>query len=102
MSDKNHQTAIDYLEQRIRELYGPEKAARIAEHMKSKTAQLREKTESPMQDSLNRLIYPFLAGLEAMGIEGIPAEEASSILMKLWEEMPKEIKLSEINFAVQG
>ena len=42
MSDKNYQTAIDYLEQRIRELYGPEKAARIAEHMKSKTAQLCE------------------------------------------------------------
>lgn len=97
MSDQNHQTAIDYLQQRISELYGTETAERIAGHMRSKTAQLREDSELPMQNSVNKLIYPFLSGLEAMGLEGIPAEEGSPILMKLWEEMPQEIKLSGLN-----
>lgn len=97
MSDQTNRTAVDYLEQRIGELCGAEKASRIAVHIRAKTAQLCENREEPMQNSLNRLVYPFMGAIEAMGIEGIPAEEASPILIKLWEEMPNEIKLSGLN-----
>lgn len=97
MSDQTNRTAADYLEQRIGELYGAGMASKIAAHIRAKTAQLRENSEEPMQNSLNRLVYPFMAAIEAMGIEGIPAEEASPILTKLWEEMPNEIKLSGLN-----
>ena len=101
MAKTNNPLAEEYLETRFSEIYGKEMAARIAEHIRDKSEQLREDPETPMQNTLNRLVYPFLAGMQALGSEGIPAEEASPLLMKMWEEMPEEIKLEGLKYDVK-
>lgn len=96
MSKDENTAVMAYLEDQFAAIFEEETAHSIVSRIHVRMRELIENPQNAMQDTLNQLVYPFLSAVEAMGIAGIPAEEATSTLTQIWQEMPIEIKESVI------